>query len=221
MCGNNGEGIAELFPSGPALQCPSLPVGDSHLEVAQAVPGTVGCPYGRCSARSVLGGRRSQEATRGCLLPRGTVESSAPRRGAQDVTVTLEDGAGWRATSVPVPSSEGHAREQGPPVCWCRAAAPGLFGVGEWGPREGRCPWWVRVTAPCPSALAGFGQHRCVSAASVLESLTGSLRGSAQHRAGSCPGKPRAPGSAKIMLAAGADLGMPGRRCHCQSRQRG
>lgn len=122
---------------------------------------------------------------------------------------------------MPVPSSEGHAREQGPPVCWCRAAAPGLLGVGEWGPREGRCPWWVLVTAPCPSALPCFGQHRCVSAASVLESLTGSLRGSAEHRAGSCPGRPHAPGSAKIMLAAGADLGVPGRQCHCQSRQRG
>lgn len=109
----------------------------------------------------------------------------------------------------------------GTPVCWCRAAAPGLFGVGEWEPRDGRCPWWVLVTAPCPSALPRFGQHRCVSAASVLESLTGSLRGSAQHRAGSCPGKPRAAGSAKIMLAAGADLGMPGRQCRCQSRQRG
>lgn len=95
MYGNNGEGIAELFPSGPALQRLSLHMEDSHVEVAQAVPGAIRSPYSRCSAHFVLGRRLSQEATRGRLLSRGTVESSSPHRGARDVTVTLEDTTGW------------------------------------------------------------------------------------------------------------------------------
>lgn len=55
-----------------------------------------------------------------------------------------------------------------------------------------------------------FGQDHYVLAASMLGLPTRSLRGSAQHRAGSCPRRPHAPGSSETMLAAGTDLARGG-----------
>lgn len=79
MYGNNEEGITELIPSGPVLQCLSLHREDSHLEVAQVVPGT-----------TIAGRQVSQEVTHGQLLPGGMVESSYPGQGAWNVTTILE-----------------------------------------------------------------------------------------------------------------------------------
>lgn len=57
MYRNNEEGITELIPSGPVLQCLSLHMEDSHLEV---VPGA-----------TIVGRQLGQEVTHGQLLPGG------------------------------------------------------------------------------------------------------------------------------------------------------